>query len=219
MRQAHDKPPCAGPSARRRPWSGLPSACSRGTIRRKSRQGGEQLELDFGRGEDLWGGSLFMGGSLFRGPGLRLGGLCFGSFPQSRMQLTLCRGESFLAQRSRLSGRAPPPEGEQAALPHAACRAWEWGSRDLEEQKRDRACALNWQAERKESYPNRHVRTPTSNMPRFPKAAFLQTAFLAALLLVAVPAPNAAQAQRGDAPVEPGQTFTARVLEVTDGDT
>ncbi|WP_259096362.1 thermonuclease family protein [Salinibacter ruber] len=56
-------------------------------------------------------------------------------------------------------------------------------------------------------------------MPRFPKAAFLQTAFLAALLLVAVPAPNAAQAQRGDAPVEPGQTFTARVVEVTDGDT
>ncbi|MCS4056809.1 thermonuclease family protein [Salinibacter ruber] len=56
-------------------------------------------------------------------------------------------------------------------------------------------------------------------MPRFPKAAFLQTAFLAAVLLVAVPAPNAAQAQRGDAPVEPGQTFTARVVEVTDGDT
>ncbi len=56
-------------------------------------------------------------------------------------------------------------------------------------------------------------------MPRFPKAAFLQTAFLAALLLVAVPAPNAAQAWQGDAPVEPGQTFTARVVEVTDGDT
>ncbi len=51
-------------------------------------------------------------------------------------------------------------------------------------------------------------------MPRFPKAAFL-----AALLLVAVPTPNAAQAWQGDAPVEPGQTFTARVLEVTDGDT
>jgi endonuclease YncB( thermonuclease family) len=51
-------------------------------------------------------------------------------------------------------------------------------------------------------------------MPRF-----LQAAFLAALLLVAVPAPNAAQAQRGDALVEPGQTFTARALEVTDGDT
>ncbi|MBB4090947.1 thermonuclease family protein [Salinibacter ruber] len=56
-------------------------------------------------------------------------------------------------------------------------------------------------------------------MPRFPKAAFLQTAFLAALLLVAVPTPNAAQAQRGDTPVEPGQTFTARVVEVIDGDT
>ncbi|MCS4193545.1 endonuclease YncB(thermonuclease family) [Salinibacter ruber] len=48
---------------------------------------------------------------------------------------------------------------------------------------------------------------------------FLQAAFLAALLLVAVPAPNAVQAQQGDAPVEPGQTFTGRVTEVTDGDT
>jgi len=73
---------------------------------------------------------------------------------------------------------------------------------------------LNWQAERKEFYSNRHVRTPSSNMPRFPKAAFL-----AALFLVAVPAPNAAQAQRGDTPVEPGQTVTGRVVEVTDGDT
>ncbi|MCS3860125.1 endonuclease YncB(thermonuclease family) [Salinibacter ruber] len=56
-------------------------------------------------------------------------------------------------------------------------------------------------------------------MPRFPKAAFLQTAFLAALFLVAVPTPNAAQAWQGDTPVEPGQTFTGRVVEVTDGDT
>ncbi|MCS4201579.1 thermonuclease family protein [Salinibacter ruber] len=56
-------------------------------------------------------------------------------------------------------------------------------------------------------------------MPRFLQAAFLQTAFLAALLLVAVPTPNAAQAWQGDAPVEPGQTFTGRVVEVTDGDT
>ncbi len=50
-------------------------------------------------------------------------------------------------------------------------------------------------------------------MSRFPKAAFL-----AALLLVAVPTFATAQAQ-GDTPVEPGQTFTARVVEVTDGDT
>ncbi|WP_259060962.1 thermonuclease family protein [Salinibacter ruber] len=56
-------------------------------------------------------------------------------------------------------------------------------------------------------------------MPRFPKAAFLQAAFLAALLLVAVPTFATAQAQRGDTPVEPGQTFTGRVVEVTDGDT
>ncbi|MCS4116002.1 endonuclease YncB(thermonuclease family) [Salinibacter ruber] len=50
-------------------------------------------------------------------------------------------------------------------------------------------------------------------MSRFSKAAFL-----AALLLVAVPTFATAQAQ-GDTPVEPGQTFTARVVEVTDGDT
>ncbi len=63
-------------------------------------------------------------------------------------------------------------------------------------------------------HSNRHVRPPSSNMPRFPKAAFL-----AALFLVAVPTFATAQAQREDAPVEPGQTFTARVVEVTDGDT
>ena len=54
-------------------------------------------------------------------------------------------------------------------------------------------------------------------MPRFPKAAFLQTAFLAALF-IAGPAPASGQG-RGDASVEPGQTFTGRVVEVTDGDT
>ncbi|WP_251980332.1 thermonuclease family protein [Salinibacter ruber] len=42
--------------------------------------------------------------------------------------------------------------------------------------------------------------------------------FLGALLL-AFAATSASGQARGDAPVEPGQTFTGRVVEVTDGDT
>jgi endonuclease YncB( thermonuclease family) len=60
--------------------------------------------------------------------------------------------------------------------------------------------------------PNRHTGTPISNMLRFLRASFLAT------LLIAGPDSANGQAQ-GDAPVEPGQTFTGRVVEVTDGDT
>ena len=168
MRQAHDKPPCARPSghrksqsseepvigraSHRKPSYGLQSSSSGGLIRRKSRQGGGRREVGIG----FWPGCEDLrGGSLFRGPGLCLGNLCFGglclgSFPQSRMQLTLRRGESFLAQRSRFSGRAPLPEGEQATLPRGASRAWGSERSGREEQKRGRACALNRQVTNRE---------------------------------------------------------------------
>jgi endonuclease YncB( thermonuclease family) len=66
--------------------------------------------------------------------------------------------------------------------------------------------------EKREMHHYRHAGTPISNMLRF-----LQVSLLAALL-IAVPENASAQAQE-DAPVEPGQTFTGRVVEVTDGDT
>jgi endonuclease YncB( thermonuclease family) len=66
--------------------------------------------------------------------------------------------------------------------------------------------------EKREMHHYRHAGTPISNMLRF-----LQVSLLAALL-IAVPESANGQAQE-DVPVEPGQTFTARVTEVTDGDT
>ena len=56
---------------------------------------------------------------------------------------------------------------------------------------------------------NRHMAAPMDNARRF-----LQSALLTALFLLGTAASAQAQAQ-----VQPGQTFTARVLEVTDGDT
>ncbi|MCS3698368.1 thermonuclease family protein [Salinibacter ruber] len=45
------------------------------------------------------------------------------------------------------------------------------------------------------------------------------TGILLGALLLAFAATSASGQTQGDAPVEPGQTFTGRALEVTDGDT
>jgi hypothetical protein len=62
--------------------------------------------------------------------------------------------------------------------------------------------------ERRDAF-NRHIAAPMYNAERF-----LQGALLTALFLFGTVAPAPAQVQ-----VDPGQTFTARLLEVTDGDT